>query len=453
MRSWFWGIGCCLLCWQTVVSAPIRDVRLTVYTRDLLQYTETLIVDFRDGEQIVSFEPVLPGAFVSSLRIEPLRSLKELLPLSTRFVPSEFEIADLWKQYRGQWISFQQGNERVEGKILHISDNHLFLQPDTTLPRVELLDKNSFNWLSFDTLPVGAQGVSKLLWKVRSDGSRREPIRFSYLAPGANWRAAYHLWKIDANHAELQSDFSLENTSGTSLPDVQLTLVAGDVGLSTDQETNQKVGAAVTGKNASSNAWQGYQKFEIPQKVDIDAGSTLQLPYFPRTRIEGREQYVVEEATTQSAPVFTEFVFSLAKHSALGSKAMPWGEITVYGDTVNGGTFAGEDYLPAMPAGSEFAVRTGTAFSLRAHKERTHYRRLSRNESEESVRILVSNATTKTVPVILREMLFGSWQIVTATNSTGAIALQRSDATMAEWKIQVPAGGEEYLVYTVRYQR
>jgi len=442
------SLFCSFLSLSIPVHAEPGDITLSIYTRDLMQYRENLPIVFNSGTQTFEFLQPIPRLFLSSLRVDPIVKDSSIKTITTEFLPEGIDFATLWSLHAGKMVSFQQGTEFYHGKILRATDTHIYLQPDTTQSRVEVIDKNMLSTITFDSLPL-ASGPSRIAWNVFSKFEQTAPVRISYLAPGANWRAAYHLWLMGDNTAKLQGSYSIENTTTRDFHNVNVELIAGDPLLGSDDAPAERT-SHPGGFLNSPDEWNGYQKYVLPKSIDLPARHACQIEFLPTTHVSGRTRYVIENATLESAPVICELEFSLGKNHA---RALPWGEVTIYGDTINGGTFVGEDYVGPASAGSNIKVRTGVTFDITAHKERLKFERKAQNESEETTRVTISNATDRPIPITLHEPQYGSWKLLSSSTTSGRIDPSKTDATSIEWVLTIPSQSEDYVEYTLAKNR
>ncbi len=440
-----------LVIWMlTPCLAELSSVRLTIFTRDLMQIKETHSVTLNSGIQTLIFPQPIPHLSVSSLRIDPVVSDASVRAISSLYQQEALDMASIWGLYNGRWVSFQQGSEVFRGKLIRVTDTHIYLQPDSTMTRVEIIDKNVLNSIAFDSLPAPAAGSSRFEWKAFSRFDQTIPVRISYMTSGANWRAAYHLWLTDPNAGLLQGEYSIENTTSRNFMQAEVELIAGDPQLTLDDGPIEKMVTAKSGTNAASTAWQGYQRYLLPSPVDLPAHSAVQMELLPVIPVAGETRYILENATVQSATIHREFTFHLPDSH---QQALPWGEVTIYGDTVNGGTFIGEDYLGPASSGSLLSVSTGGVFDLSAKKERISYQRKNRNDAEETYRISISSAMSENITLVVREAIYGNWRLLHSNSKAGTIDPTTTNAAAIEWQLKIPAQSEEILEYSLEKTR
>src|SRR5690606_33666454 len=110
-------------------------------------------------------------------------------------------------------------------------------------------------------------------------------VRTAYQTGGLTWRADYNLIiSDDEKTADLGAWVTVMNLSGTSYPNAELKLIAGDVQRITPQMM-QRVGRASAPMMAmredagafEQKAFFEYHMYTLPRKVDIDQNATQQL--------------------------------------------------------------------------------------------------------------------------------------------------------------------------------
>ena len=148
-------------------------------------------------------------------------------------------------------------------------------------------------------------------------------------------------------------------------------------------------------------------------------------------------------------PVTKWLRFENSGQSGLGVP-LPAGVVRVYERRGGEPIFIGADRIGHTPKGAKVALRMGTAFDVTAKRRQTDYRRrgLSKNSFEAAFEITLRNAGQAPVSVVVRDRIPGDWTIVDETRPH-----KKADASHAQWRVVVPAGGKTMLAYRVRVQR
>jgi len=111
--------------------------------------------------------------------------------------------------------------------------------------------------------------------------------------------------------------------------------------------------------------------------------------------------------------------------------------------------FIGEGRIDDTPKGSDASITLGTAFDLRAERERTAFSTDKAGRTlDEAFRISLSNAGDSARTVTVREHP-SRWRQWTLVSSSSKPSEQTPDTL--EFRVDVPANGKAVLDYAVRY--
>jgi hypothetical protein len=130
--------------------------------------------------------------------------------------------------------------------------------------------------------------------------------------------------------------------------------------------------------------------------------------------------------------------------------SLPAGYLRVLAADRNGTPqFVGEGRIDDTPKSSDASITLGTAFDLRAERERTGFSTDKAGRSlDEAFRISLSNAGDSARTVTVREHP-SRWRQWTLVSSSSKPSKQTPDTL--EFRVEVPANGKAVLDYAVRY--
>jgi hypothetical protein len=134
-------------------------------------------------------------------------------------------------------------------------------------PGIAIINRLEVREIQFPELPGGLITKPTLVWQLDNAGAATREAQLSYLTGGLSWHAEY-VAVVDADDKNLSWSgwVSLENTSGTSYPNVKLKLVAGDVNRVTNQPvpmTREKFGTLANVDQASQFEEQGFFEYHL----------------------------------------------------------------------------------------------------------------------------------------------------------------------------------------------
>jgi hypothetical protein len=130
---------------------------------------------------------------------------------------------------------------------------------------------------------------------------------------------------------------------------------------------------------------------------------------------------------------------------------LPAGRIRVYkrdeADSAN--EFIGEDVIQHTPKDEEVLIKLGTAFDIVGERTQTDFTaNYAGHVITESLEIKLRNHKKEDVHVLVRENLFRwvNWEITRSSDKW-----EKQDARTIHFPVDVPAGGEKTVTYTVIY--
>jgi hypothetical protein len=309
--------------------------------------------------------------------------------------------------------------------------------------------------------PIG----SSLSLRVDTAHAGQARAVLSYPTSGLGWRAAYvaMLQPGAACRMQFESRASIANRSGRDWHDAQLTLIAGQPNMAKISAPRPMMTMA-RGFNAKAEAMPqqeslgDYRSYTLPGAVELPDGSVSQVPLYADRTLDCERTALYESGNSYQPPrPILERDFNLDGSSAIVSTlklkafdSLPAGYLRVLTADRNGTPqFIGEGRIDDTPKGSDATITLGTAFDLRATRERTafHIDKAGRM-LDEAFRVHLSNAGDGARTVTVREHP-GRWRQWTLVSSSSKPSKQTPDTL--EFRIEVPANGKAVLDYAVRY--
>ena len=304
---------------------------------------------------------------------------------------------------------------------------------------------------------------------LRVDAARSGQARavLSYPTSGLGWRAAYvaTLQPGTACRLRFESRASIANRSGRDWRDAQLTLIAGQPNMAKASAPRPMMSMArgpqdmVAGTLPQQESLGDYRSYTLPGTVELPDGSVSQVPLYTDRTLDCERTALYENGNRYQPPrPIVERDFNLDGGSAIVSTlkltafdSLPAGYLRVLtADRHGTPQFIGEGRVEDTPKGSDASITLGTAFDLRATRERTafHVDKAGRT-LDEAFRINLSNAGDSARTVTVREHP-GRWRQWTLVSSSSKPSAQTPDTL--EFRVDVPASGKAVLDYAVRYQ-
>ncbi|HEY7729059.1 MAG TPA: DUF4139 domain-containing protein [Candidatus Eisenbacteria bacterium] len=360
---------------------------------------------------------------------------------------------DLWsadrvfRRFLGDSIAYRYANRPYRGVLAGIDGDDLFITRRDSVGVLTMVKRQQISDVEF---PAGHALATRpaLLWTVESAATGEAKATLSYLTAGIGWSAEYAArLAADERSVDLSGWASLANRSGASYESARVELVAGEMHRA--GETPDRGPAALeAGPHSREAAPAGlfaYHVYPLGSRIDLRHLETIQVPLFPPARVPVRRVYVYDGARDGSK-VGVRVEFGNEKAPGLGIP-LPAGRVRIYADDPAGApTLVGEDAIGHTAAGEKIAILSGVAYDLVGARTRVAHSRVSRNVTEDRFEIRLRNRGRTAAVVMVTENLYGNWDI-----TARSAPYRTKDAQTVEFDLEVPAGDESKLGYTVRY--
>lgn len=454
---------------------PEPTVALTVYNQGTALVRDRRSFNLNAGLNTINFTDVASSIDATSVSFLSLTDPRGTYVLEQNYVYDLVDVYALTRRFIDQVITVTASDGTVyRGTLLSATDN-IILQTDNG--QVVVLRVNNLRDIQFPALPDGLITRPTLRWLVNSATTGEQQIELTYLTGGISWMADYNiLLATDNSKLDLNGWVTLSNTSGTTYRDAKVKLIAGDVNrLPTYQEfaymdTAMEMRAVPATPQVQQREFYEYQLYEIGRPVTVGNNETKQVEFVTSTNVPANTYYVYDASDPwygYYAPItdtyygFTGITdvknyleFSTGDENGVGAD-LPAGRIRVYQEDVDGAALLiGENRIDHTPKGEKVNIYLGNAFDLVGERIQTDFRLISDKVMQETYRINLRNRKDSgSVEIRVPERLFrwSNWQILSATVNGQTAEFTRLDAATIEFRVQVPAGGEVVLTYTVQY--
>jgi hypothetical protein len=431
-----------------VASANAEETALTVYNNDLAVVTQKDSMQFKKGLQTITITGVAERIDPTTVRLKSADGIVTVLEQNYRYdlATSQNVLEKYIDKNITLWVTdinpFQGVLRSVAGDVVVSTSDGL-----------KIVKLDAIHGFDLPELPAGLVTRPTLVWNISSEREGVVATELSYMTGGFDWHAEYTAVIADDEKAmELSSWVSIQNQSGASFTNTTLKLVAGDV----NRALPQPVPRAYIAKTdmMQENAAAGFQErglfeyhlYELSGRTTVQNKEIKQIALFEPVTAKV-EKRLVYDYTKDPDNVLAMIEFTNNERSGLGMP-LPSGTVRVFTRDTDGTIqFVGEDTIDHTPKDDEIRLQLGSSFDITAERRVMDSRRISDRIREETLEIDLRNRKDEQVSVTIMERLWGSWDIVKASDG-----IKKKDATTAECTVTVPAGGVKTISYTVRYQ-
>jgi len=444
-------------------SSDLSDqtgVALTIYNANLGLVKDQREISLAPGTWELRFMDVAAKIIPSTVHIRSLVDPQSLSVLEQNYEYDLLNPQKLLDKYVGKEVRLYSKNpytEREEmvtatllsnngGPIFQIGDTITFGHPGRILfPGVpeNLISKPTLVWLLKNTLPV-------------------QKIEATYLTEGITWRADY---VMTLNAADDRSDLSgwvtVDNQSGTTYPEAELKLVAGDVNRVQDQRFDEErirrkaeLAAVEEAPQFKEEAFFEYHIYTLQRASTIKNNQTKQIRLFTAENVPVKKELILQGTKyfyygrrggqdKQKVGVFVQIENRKENHMGM---PLPKGVVRVYKHDSDGGLqFVGEDRIDHTPKDEKIQIKLGEAFDVVGVRKQTDWKKLASDTYEAAFEISLRNHKKEDVTVSVIEPIPGDWRMLDASHDH-----EKSDAFAAKFRIPVSEDKEVILTYRVR---
>ena len=317
-----------------------------------------------------------------------------------------------------------------------------------------------------------------LNWLLETDKPGKFDAELSYVTRGMRWQADYNIVAPEAGSTvDIIGWVTFDNQSGTTFHNAKIKLLAGDVnklspqGMVVAAEYAAKMSRDEMRPQVSEKSFDEYHLYTLERPTTLRDRETKQVEFVRATNVSAPQLYIYDGAwidanryrgwswenirgdreygTVCNPKVWVMREFRNAETNGLGMP-LPKGRLRFYRRDDDGRLeFTGENIIDHTPANEDVRVYTGNAFDLVGERKRTDYRVDSNGHTlDESFEIKLRNHKKQRVEIRVVEHLYRglNWTIVGASHKG-----RKTDSNTMEYRISVPANGEQVLTYTAHY--
>ena len=442
-----------------------QGVAVTIYNEDLALVKEQRKLVLDAGANRVALRDV-------SARMRPetalLRSLSH--PGSFELLEQNFDFdlltpAKLLEKAVGQTVQVARTHPTTGADTLEAAQVLAAGEGGVVLKIGNRIETGVPGRIVFDAVPASLRDRPTLVSQLHSERAGPQEVELSYLSGGLSWQADYVVeLGADDRSLDLNGWITLNNRSGTAYTNARLQLVAGDVHRVRDELRRAHLSRALeaaapaAAKAVTQESLFEYHLYSLGRPTTLADNQTKQVALLSATRVPAKKELML----VGSPHVYRDSVGAIGsrikvdvvlefdnRESARLGMPLPKGVVRVYKrDRAGNAQFVGEDRIDHTPRNQTLRLGLGQAFDVTADKKQTDFKRREPNGrgvlAESAYEIVLRNAKTEAVDVVVREPVPGDWTLLEETHKHEKVA-----AGTAQWRIQVPAQGSTVLRYRV----
>ncbi|MGI6367999.1 MAG: DUF4139 domain-containing protein [Anaerolineae bacterium] len=452
-------------------AGPATQLELTIYSQGLGLVRQVRSADLSRGLNELRISEIPRRILPASVFITPLDNRSETTLIEQRFDYDVVSAENLLGRYVDQTITvLTVPGESITGVLLAAADD-LVIMTDWG---IEIVRAPQVQQISLPALAQPPLTRPTLTWLLDAPRAGTHEYRLSYLTEGLAWQADYVAMLQEGEQAlDLQSWVSIRNDSGAPFADAKLKLVAGDLHV-VDQAPMYAPAAAARPEaeamamdaDIAQRGLMDYYLYDIGRPVSLSDAQSKQLEFMSAQDVAVEKQYILEitgaiwvrpgDAVTEGSywandtgDVRTVLQIVNDQEHGLGMP-LPSGTVRLYKEDVDGSPLlVGEDTIRHTPEGAELELNLGSAVDLAGERKQTRFRQLGERSLEETIQITLRNYSEEDRTIQVIEHLFRARD---AEIKEASAEYTTEDANTIRFAVDVEAGGEATVTYTVLYR-
>lgn len=468
--------------------AAAQQPALTIYNQRFAVVRERLALDLKPGSNRAQFSGVTTQVEADSVVLRDRAGKAQFSILEQSYRADTVSQGLLLSLHEGKEVTFltfdRDGKEsRVTGKVLR-SGYQRGVHDGSLSPIVEVDGELRFSLPGqpvFEALADDSILKPTMQWTIHSPEAAAFEAELGYVTGGLGWEASYNLVMPEKGDTlDLVGWVTVDNQSGVTFRDATIKLMAGDVNKIRQGEAmfdgadayHLGVARAMAAPQVTEKAFDEFHLYSLPLPTTLRDREQKQVEFVRAQGVKAQTLYVYDGAAVQNMRgwnmemirnqpdygtqsngkvwVMREFVNT--KDNGLGIP-LPKGKTRFYRrDDADGRIeFTGENRIDHTAKDERLRIYTGDAFDVVGERKRVDYQHDdNRKQMEEAFEIRVRNRKENdAVEVRVVEHLY-RWSNFDITQKSHDYV--KTDAQTIEFRVQVPAGGEQVVTYRARYR-
>jgi hypothetical protein len=434
-----------------------KSLALTIYNADLALVKDLRTLTLAPGENRLAWRNVSVQIRPETALLSETTGRLQVALLEQNFDFDLLTPQSLLKKYVGRSVRVIRANdagERTveEATVLAANDGVVLRYPDR-------IETDVVGHLAYPDVPADLRDKPTLVLHLESPAAGEGAFELSYLTGGLSWKADYVAdLAPEVGTMDLNGWVTLTNASGIAYRQALVQLVAGEVhqvaAAMAPAPVARTMAMAPETAMPQEESLDQYHLYTLARPTDIGNNQTKQVALLSAPRVPVVRELVVRGQSYsyrgQSAdgwvklPVASMLSF-VNKDGRLGVP-IPKGVMRVYSkDSRGNAQFLGEDTIEHTPKGETVTLKLGESFDVTARRKQTSFRKLSGTSAynyafEAGFEMELKNARPEPVTVKVLEELPGDWTMLRSSQPH-----TRESASVASWRVQIPAEGTTSL--------
>lgn len=453
---------------QKIVSTVNEQNQLsvTVFNNDLALIKDQRQINVPPGEVLLEFQDVSEQIKPETTVFSAINSHQKVALKELNFDYDILTPENLLKKHVGENINVEirnpvTGEKRIEpAKVLSVTDGVILQFSDRIVAGQE-----HYTYI-YRRLPEDLHSKPTLSLLLENRATEVTQVELTYLTQGLSWNADYVARLNDSeDRLAINGWVTLSNNSGIDYNNANLQLVSGEVNVVQDDlvlESPRKFIANVAEarrEEIPAEKLLDYHIYNMERSTTIRSEQKKQVALLSASELPVKKQYVLESrgywnyakdpSPKRKQPVSIWLEFENSESNEMG-QPLPAGVVRVYKNDLSGrAQFVGEDKIEHISLGEQVRLNVGEAYDVKAQRFQSRFKLMPSNTynsvSEVENTVILQNSRDEDVLVVIRETMFGEWEILEESHKNAGI-----EGNVVQWIVAVPAKDEVEHKYSVR---
>jgi hypothetical protein len=364
---------------DSVVPQSSSDIAITIYNDNRAFVVDKREANVTAGRQRLIYEGVA-GSMITSSVIPVFHGIDTRL-YSQNYIYDLISLESMLKNSIDKQVEFYTNGDDPtlsSGTLLAYAPAVMVRQKGTD----KILTLAKPTQVIFPSVPKSMITKPSLVWNIEAAGKGKLGIDLEYLTNGVTWKSDYVL-NLDKNSFDLVGWITVNNRSGVTYRNAQITCLAGDVGRAHEPMINRmmrkdKALAAMPAPEVVEEAFSGYHIYKIPFRETIADKQQKQIRFIDKAGV-GYAQYgklvnsYFEKYGTQKLRFQNAIEFDNSTDNHIGIP-LPAGIVRMYQKDSSGDIhFIGESRISNTPQDEKVKLTVGTLFDATGEKKITKF--------------------------------------------------------------------------------
>ena len=447
---------------ETSTSADQQQMAVTVYNSNLALVRDTRRLELSQGTVELRFMDIAASVDPATVHIVSVTTPTDLNVLEQDYEYDLLNPQKLLDKFVGKQVTLVRTvpeggaarEERVPAILLANNSGPVWKIGQ------EIVTGLKTDHYIFPDVPENLYSRPTLVWLIENHHAGPQIIEASYLAHEMKWNADYVLAvSAQETRGALSGWVTIVNRTGTTYPNAQLQLVAGEVHRAPRPLPRYEgvLGGVAGGvPQFVQEAISEYHLYTLARPTTLRNNETKQISLLSASglhlekqfRVYSRPEYFrsqLQPGMPLKDPVEVHLMFQNSAANTLGIP-LPGGTVRVYQrDSKGRMQFVGEDGIAHTPKDEKVDLHTGNAFDVVEERRQTVFERLGQHNFETAFEITLRNHKPEPITVEVNEAIGGEWEMIESNYK-----YEKTSAFSARFKVPVGADAQAVLTYRVR---